>query len=290
MSRRLALLVNPAASGGNTRALMPVVSDELDRRGAEFRVVVTRDAAHARAEAGQATAAGEAVVALGGDGFVGALAGTVSAAQGALAIVPAGRGNDFARVLGIPSDPREAARVALEGHERRVDIAAVDGRPFVGIASAGFDSDANRIANQAKLVRGSLVYAYAALRALAAWRPAAFEVVVDGRHHSMTGYSVAIANSKAYGGGMYLVPHAELDDGLLDVMLHAAEPKLHALRSLPKVFKGSHVDEPAFSFLRGAKVELSADRDFDVYADGDPIGRLPATMTVTRQGLRVIVP
>jgi diacylglycerol kinase family enzyme len=166
----------------------------------------------------------------------------------------------------------------------------VDGKTFVGIASYGFDSDANRIANEAKLIRGNLVYAYAALRALAQWRHARFTVTVDGVRHEFSGYSVAVANSKAYGGGMLLVPDAELDDGKLDVLLHAEQPKLPALRLLPKAFKGTHIEDPSMSLLRGEVVEIDADRPFTVYADGDPLAELPATVTVARQTLRVIVP
>jgi diacylglycerol kinase family enzyme len=115
-------------------------------------------------------------------------------------------------------------------------------------------------------------------------------VEVDGRREVMTGYSVAVANSKAYGGGMYLVPHAEVDDGVLDVFMCGRTSKLRALRDLPKVFKGTHVDSPWISFLRGAVVSVSADRPFVVYADGDPIGELPITVRVEPRCLRVIVP
>src|SRR5205823_4571255 len=151
---------------------------------------------------------------------------------------------DFARVLGIPLDPVGAAAVAVNGTERQLDVGEVDGRTFVGIASVGLSSDANRIANDAKLVKGNLVYLYAALRALAQWKPATFEVTVDGERHTSKGSSVAVANSKAHGGGMYLVLQAELDDGLLDVMLSGHTSKLTTLRDLPKVFNGSHVTLP----------------------------------------------
>ena len=99
-------------------------------------------------------------------------------------------------------------------------------------------------------MKGNLVYLYAALRALAGWKPAHFTVTVDGERHEVTGYSVAVGNSKAYGGGMYVAPHAELDDGLLDVML--VEEHVEAATScatLPKVFKGTHVDSPYVEFL-----------------------------------------
>ena len=169
-------------------------------------------------------------------------------------------------------------------------MADVNGTAFMGIASFGFDSDANRLANEAKLVKGNAVYLYAALRALAAWKPARFSVTVDGERHEITGFTVAVGNSKAYGGGMFVLPQAELDDGQLDVMLSREASKLRFLRELPKVFKGAHVDSPSVEFLRGERVEVASDRPFVIYADGDPIGATPATIRVERRCLRVIVP
>jgi YegS/Rv2252/BmrU family lipid kinase len=290
VSRRFAVLLNPAAAGGRSLAALPKVEAELRRLGVEFRVVRSDSGDHAKHLARQMADAGEVAVAIGGDGIVGTLAEALSGSEGALAIVPAGRGNDFARVLGLPKDPTEAARIAVEGRERGVDVGKLDGKAFVGIASFGFDSDANRLANEARLLRGNLVYLYAALRALAAWKPARFEVVVDGERHSLTGFTVAVANSSTYGGGMRAVPMAEIDDGRLDVMLAADMSKPRALRCLAKVFKGRHLDDPAISFLRGEVVEIDADRRFMVYADGDPLAELPATVTVDKQALRVIVP
>jgi YegS/Rv2252/BmrU family lipid kinase len=290
MTRRLAVIVNPTAGAGRAREALPRIGAELERLGADFHVLETTSADHAREEALAARERGETVGALGGDGLVGTLAGVLCGGESPLAVLPGGRGNDLARVLGIPTEPEEAARVAVEGVERAIDVPEVDGRSYVGIASCGFDSDANRIANEARLVRGNLVYVYAALRALAAWRHATFEVTVDGERHSVTGYSVLVANSKAYGGGMYVVPHAELDDGRLDVVLCGASSKLHFLRSLPKFFSGSHVDDPTLRFIRGERVEIVADRPFVVYADGDPIGDLPVSIRVARQALRMLVP
>ncbi|MEA2307814.1 MAG: hypothetical protein QOG41_561 [Thermoleophilaceae bacterium] len=290
MARRLAVIVNPTAGSGRALEALPRIRDELERLGADFHAIETTSADHARAEARAARERGEAVGALGGDGLVGTLAGELCGGESPLAVLPGGRGNDLARVLGIPTEPEAAARVAVEGSERAIDVPEVDGVSYVGIASCGFDSDANRIANEAKIVRGNLVYLYAALRALAQWKHATFEVTVDGERHGVTGWSVVVANSKAYGGGMYVVPHAELDDGLLDVMLSASGSKLHFLSNLPKLFSGSHVDDPRISFVRGSEIEIRADRPFVVYADGDPIGELPVRIRVARQALRVLVP
>jgi YegS/Rv2252/BmrU family lipid kinase len=266
------------------------VKDELDRLRATYRVADTKSIDDAREQAAEAAAAEETVVAIGGDGLVGTLAGALMNTKSPLGIVPGGRGNDFARVLGIPPAVPEATRLVVEGEERLVDVALVNGKPYVGIASVGIDSDANQLANETKVVKGNLVYFYAGMWALYRWRPATFQVKVDGRQHSVTGYGVAIANSKAYGGGIYLVPHAELDDGRLDVMLTHEHGKLHWLVGGLKAFKGRHVDDPNLQWLSGAEIEVSADRPFAVYADGDPIADLPVTVSVAKQALRVIAP
>ena len=288
--RRLALFANPAAAGGRALAALPAVESELNHLGVPYRIVDTLSVDHARDEARSAAADGETVVAVGGDGLVGSLAGALRGGAGPLAIVPSGRGNDFARVLKIPTEPREAARVAVDGTERKLDIGLANGRPFVGIASLGFDSVANRIANEAKLVKGNLVYLYAALRTLAGWKHARFRVTIDGQEHEVVGYSVAVGNSKAYGGGMYVFPHAKLDDGLLDVLLVEQHGKLRWLASVPEVFKGGHTDNPHAQYETGEVVQVVADRPFTVYADGDPIAELPLEVTIEKGALRVIVP
>jgi YegS/Rv2252/BmrU family lipid kinase len=288
--RPLAVLVNPAAAGGRALDVLPEVRSALDRLGAGYRVVETTSPDHARKEAAAAVEAGEKVAGLGGDGLIGTIAGDLCGSEVPLAILPGGRGNDLARVLGIPTEPAEAARVAVEGEERPIDVAEANGKTFVGIASLGVDSDANRIANEAKLVKGNLVYLYAAVRALIQWRHATFEVIVDGKHHSFRGVDVLVGNSKAHGGGMYAFPHAELDDGLLDVLVTSETPKLALLRLTVKSFKGAHVTDPAIHFLRGREVEVRADRHFEVYADGDPVADLPVRISVAERVLRVMVP
>ncbi len=109
---------------------------------------------------------------------------------------------------------------------------------YLGILSAGLDSDANRIANDNTLPLGTAVYAYAALRALAKWKTARWTVAVDGETREFDGYCVAVSNSGVYGSGMYLVPDAELDDGLLDVVLVEDVPKRRYLASLPEGLQG----------------------------------------------------
>jgi YegS/Rv2252/BmrU family lipid kinase len=290
VSAPIALLANPSAADGRSLKCLDIARAELEARGAEYHLATPSGREAARRVAREAGERGETVAAVGGDGTMGLIAGALRGTPGRLLVIPAGRGNDFARVLKIPSDPAAAARLALDGRERTVDVGDVDGEPFVCIASFGFDSDANRIANEAKLVNGNLVYLYAALRALVGWKHARFRVVVDGQEHDLRGWSVAVANSQAYGGGMFIAPQAELDDGRLDVVLVSESSKWSFLRDIPKVFKGAHGGSPHVKMLKGEKIEVSADRPFEIYADGDPIGNLPATVSVRPRSLKVLVP
>jgi YegS/Rv2252/BmrU family lipid kinase len=288
---KLAVIVNPSAGGGKAGRTLPLVGEALRGLGLEHHIEATRSLEHARELATAATAAGEAAVAFGGDGLIGAVAEALKHTDGVLGVLPGGRGNDFARVLGIPREAVAACKVLSTGEVRSLDLGQVGSRTFIGIASCGFDSVANRIANETTLVHGNLVYAYGALRALAGWKPATFTITLDGQGpRTVTGYTIAAANSKAYGGGMLMAPDASLTDGLLDVVIVGQERKLRFLRRLPTVFNGTHVRHANVEVLRCSSVQVQASRPFTLYADGDPIAELPATIRVLPGAVQAIVP
>lgn len=288
--REYVLLVNPSAGGSRGGKRLPAVRAALDAAGADYEVVMTRDLDHGSLVASQAAASGATPVVMSGDGLIGKIGGLLAGTETPLGVIPGGRGNDFARVVGIPTEPDAAVATLLAGATRTIDVGEANGERFLCIASCGFDSDANRLANEARLVRGPLVYAYAAIRALVQWKPARFTLTLDGERRTFEGFSVGAANSKAYGGGMYAAPDAELDDGLLDVVGWEGTSKLRFLRALPEVFKGEHVNRPEVTCSRAAEVGIEADRPFAVYADGEHITDLPATIRLQAASLRVIVP
>lgn len=269
---------------------LPAIRAELDRRGMHHQVVLTTGIDHGCDEARAAAGRGEVPVVVSGDGLIGKVGGVLAGSGTPLGIIPGGRGNDLARVVGIPTDPVEAVSVLAAGDRRRIDVGEANGERFLCIASCGFDSDANRIANEAKAVSGALVYAYAALKALWQWQPARFTVTVDGAETVATGYSVVVANSQAYGGGMFVAPQAVLDDGILDVVITGDVPKRRFLTGLPQVFKGTHIDRDEVTTLRGRVVEVAADRPFAVYADGDELTGLPMRVSLLEGALELIAP
>ena len=303
MPSPLCLIVNPAAGNGKARLLLPPASSALDGAGARHRVVESASLLHARDLAEQAARRGEVVVAVGGDGMAGALAGVASARGARFGLIPAGRGNDLAGVLGIPADPVAAAGVLVAGAPRLVDLIAVGvaGQPeaiVAGSVYAGIPAVAGQIANATRWLGGPLVYPVAALRALARWRPVTFTVTADNEaRHEFTGYAVVVANSAFFGAGMQVAPPAIIDDGVLDIVLMRQAAKLTFVRALAKIKDGSHVRLPQISLERGMDVTLTMSRDLPAAADGEPLpfasplaAGTPLRIRVLPAALQVLVP
>ena len=289
-SRRFAFLVNPNAGGGDAPKVVVPLTRALREAGAEVAVTYSTSV-----DDGPGMVAGALaddpetiVVAVGGDGMVSSIAGHVASRGGVLAVVPAGRGNDFARMLDVPHDTATQARMLLEGHARPIDLlrATVPNGPdhsthvVAGSVYAGVDARAAEIVDRSHWLPSKLQYPVAAVRALATYRPVSCTVEVDGVRSQHEAATVVIANSRFYGKGMAIAPTASVDDGLLDVIVIEAASRSGLIRSLPKVYDGRHVDLDEVHVLTGRRVTLSGTyaggAAVPVGADGEALGTLPA--------------
>ena len=284
------LIVNPAAGDGRASSVAERAAAALDEARVEFRLVRTRSVDHGIQLASACDPNLEIPVLVGGDGLIGAVGGALAGRGIPVGLIPAGRGNDLARGLGVPTGTEEAVQVLLRGKVRNIDVGEGNGKRFLGIASVGFDSDANRIANETRVLKGTLVYAWAAIRALLGWKPVRFELTTGGNRRRLTGHTVAVANNGFYGGGMNMAPDAEIDDGMFDVIVINAVSKLRFLVDFPKVFSGRHVRSEGVETLRTPGISISASRSLTVYADGDPLTELPASFRILERSLPVIAP
>ncbi|WP_110207684.1 diacylglycerol/lipid kinase family protein [Nocardioides daejeonensis] len=279
MTRAFTFLVNPTSGGGAApRAVVPVARALRDA-GARVEVTYSPGPKATVALVAEAVERGDVVVSVGGDGMLSSIAGQVAATGGTLGVVPAGRGNDFARMLGLPDAPDEIARILLEAEPRRIDLVEVDlpdgsSRVVAGSVYAGVDAHASEIVDRIRWMPRKLQYPVAAVRALAAFRPVAGTVTVDGETHRVRAATVVTANSAFYGSGMKIAPPAVLDDGELDIVVIAAAGKLDLIRSLPKVYDGSHVALDEVTVLRGREITLAMERPVAVGGDGEPLGVL----------------
>lgn len=317
MTEPLCLVVNPAAGKGRTRRCVPAVLSALTAAGAAtVRVCESTSLGHAAESAAAAVKHGETVVAVGGDGLVGALAAAVSEAGGVLGIIPTGRGNDFARMLGIPRVAPEAAQALVAGQAEPVDLIGVragDGAETVvaGSVYLGIVSEGGEIANRARWVRGPLGYQVAGVRALLGWRQARFTVEVgdappdgqgrpagpDGTAGEFPGFCVVVANSAYLAAGTRAAPGADVTDGLLDVLAVAHGPRVSFLHVMLKAAKGTHLGMSQVSMRQAATVTVRADRAMPVAADGETLSfaaplaaGVPLSIRALPAALRIIRP
>lgn len=290
MTRSFSFLVNPASGGGAAPAAVVPVARALRDAGCTVDVTYSPGPVACRALVSEAAGRGDVVVAVGGDGMVASLAGAVVEAGGVLGVVPCGRGNDFARQLGIGGDPDEVAAILLEAEARKVDVIDVDGRTVVGSVYAGVDSLASEIVDRSHHLPRSLQYPYAAVRSIVQFRPSSYDVVVDGEAHRFDAFTVVVANSGYYGSGMHIAPEATVDDGVLDVVVIRAASKPRLIRAMPKLYAGTHVDLPEVVVLRGREVSVASVGPVVAYGDGERLAPLPVTACVKPAALNVLAP
>ena len=288
------VVANPTAGRGKAGTSIGRVAAQLQALGIDHHIRVTESAqdlehlARAAAEDGA-----EIVAVLGGDGSVGAAANGLVGTRTALAILPAGTGDDFAKAIG-PSRLEAAARLLAAPDIRDVDLlkvtAGAQGRHVINIAGAGFDSEVNETANAMSLrLGGTGTYVAAVLKTLRRFVPASYEIAVDDERITTDAMLVVVGNSRSYGGGMRVLPSARIDDGLLDVCIVHALSAPAFLRAFPRVFRGTHVSHPKVTMRRGRRVTVEANRRIQVYGDGERIGSLPAIFEIEPGMLRLVV-
>ncbi|MEO8476947.1 MAG: diacylglycerol kinase family protein [Actinomycetota bacterium] len=288
------VVANPSAGRGKAGRLIGKAASILHSLRVEHEVRVSTSAEDLETTVRSAAEEGAGIVAvLGGDGTVSLGANGVVGTDAALAVLPAGTGDDFAKAIGAGTFD---AAVRLLANPKIVPIdvvaviAGVERRWFVNIAGAGFDSEVNETANAMRLrLGGTGTYLAAVLKTLSRFSPAHYDLTIDGEALSVDAMLVVVGSGIQYGGGMKVLPDACLNDGLLDVCIVEALSTTAFLRAFPRVFTGSHGRHPKVQMLRATSVKVEANRKIQVYADGERVGPLPATFEVRPDALPVVV-
>jgi diacylglycerol kinase (ATP) len=287
--RTLAVLPNPAAGNGRNDPTVAAVVRRLRDAGLEVRELRGGDAADSEALAREAVGSGvDGLVVCGGDGMVNLAAQVLAGTGTPLGIIPTGTGNDTARALGLRvKDPLAAADAVVAGRTRTIDLARAGDRYFVTVLAAGFDAAVNERANQMRWPRGQLKYSVAILAVLKEFRPIRYTLDLDGETREVEGMLVSVGNGDSMGGGLRVTHGAELDDGLLDVVVFTSVPRRELVKTYPRLFTGGHTRHPAYQRHRVERVTVAAP-GVVAYADGERFGELPLTIEVVPQALRVL--
>lgn len=303
-ANEVVIIVNPRARKGLGHQVVSEAVQRLVTRGLQPDLVTGSNAHEATELAHHHARRGvRAVVAAGGDGMVRIVGQGVAGTATPFGLLPIGTGNDYARALGLATDPVEAADIIADGHVRPVDAGISDGQWWQTIACAGFDSRVSERANTMGWPRGHFRYDVATALELASMRTYRFRMIADGLETEFHALFVAIGNTHSYGGGMRICPDASPFDGLLSVTVVGPMSRPSFIRIMPKVKTSPSLTHPMIARFRARTVSLElAGSDLTdgherrnpaeliAFADGDPIGPLPMTFAVVPGAIQLLCP
>lgn len=287
----LKIIYNPAAGRGRARRHVREIEEYLRGLGARVDCEPSTDPDDLVRIAAESSRGGyDRVVVCGGDGTLNLAIREFDLANGTLALIPTGSGDDFAKVMGIPRNVRRACDVVINGTVREVDVALANNIRYLGVAGLGFDSEVADFANRnVKFLRGSAVYLYAILRVLPRFTPRPVEIRTENSTRQEEIMFAAVGNTRQYGGGIRITPDAKVDDGLLDICIVHRSTRAELLKTLPKAYTGAHVKSSFVEMGRGRAFHFSSEIAMAVYADGEPLTRTPVSFGLADGKLKVVV-
>jgi diacylglycerol kinase (ATP) len=298
------VIVNPVAGAGRTRREWPRIRGIFRGNGLRFEHDITEAPGHAIELAKEAANNGyDVVVSVGGDGTINEVVNGIYASGNtgdiALGIVSTGTGSDYIRTVGVPRRYEEACRRLLDPKKRTVDLGVVEytdkgktvKRLFVNFAGFGFDAEIVRRTTRQFKALGSLAsYLMGLLATLVTYRNKEISLKIDGEPLERRVCAVLLNNGKYGGGGMMAAPGADLSDGRLDVLIIGDMTKPDLLRSLPRIYRGTHLTHSKVTLKKAREIEVLCHNDrMHIQADGELLGELPARFRVLSSALNVIV-
>ena len=302
MQGSILIIANPTSNRGRGAHTADAVTALLRERGQSVATCLTQARGDAEAIASDACRSGkdrpECIVACGGDGTIQEVANALAKYREsdphsvpALGLAPAGRCNDFARVLGVSPDPTAIAEILITGAPQPIDLGKVNDRYFCTVATAGVDAEVSSFVDSMRMpLRGTLAYLYGAVRVLARYRGRCVRLEGDFGTIEKRVFLASSANTCAYGGAIRIAPDAVVTDGLLDLCVIDSVSRLRSLFMLLAVMRTRHTHCRQVQFIKTSRVRLEADEPMELWADGERIGTTPATIEAVPDAVKVVLP
>ncbi len=292
-------IVNPVAGNGIALRMTDTIHKlfkELKQKYSDisYEIVYTKEEGHATDIARKYSSKDDyRIYAVGGDGTLNEVLNGMMGSNSVLGCIPGGSGNDFIRSIVKTFDRKRILMNTVLGQVEEIDVASVDGRYYLNIASMGFDANAGNNVEafkHMKLLPNKFAYLAAVLKTARDFSHIKLRIVVDGDEMEVDAFMVAIANGNYYGGGIRIAPEADLHDGLLDVVIVQNMTPGKIIKFLPKAIAGKHLSLDEVTLLRGKKIELYSEEPVFINIDGEIEARRGAKIQLESEKVRFIIP
>ena len=267
-----AVIINPAAGRGKGKKLENTILTLLNDELGKIEVFQTEYPNHAQELARQLKDKINVIIAVGGDGTINEIVNGMVGGKAALAVIPTGSGNDFTKMLNLPKEISAVIQTIKEDKRKKIDIGKVGDRYFPNGIGIGFDAWVVRESMKVSRLRGFLIYLYSVIKTVFIYKNQTITFTTNEGSTVRDIFLIAIGNGKAMGGGFFLTPQAEVDDGQLDICIIRALSKREVLLNLPKAIHGKHTELEQVDMLRTDKVNIQSEEGIAVHADGELLG------------------
>ncbi|MGH9407296.1 MAG: diacylglycerol/lipid kinase family protein [Terriglobia bacterium] len=307
-NRRIAVILNPRAAGGRTGKRWPEVARALEQRLGPVTVRFTERPGHATLLARELLKSGfDLIAGAGGDGTFNEIAnGMLEADEPArpgacLGIIPAGTGGDFQRMFFPAPNLTDALETLATGEPYEIDVGKVaydtpqgvhGERYFVNLVSFGMGGAvAAGARNFLSPLGGRAAFLWSTFRVLLTYRGRGVKLIVNGSGIESPFFitNVAVGNGRFHGGGMFPCPTAVLNDGVLEVTVIEYMNMFRLLRDIHYLYSGRIYSHPKIHHLRATHLDAAAQMSTWIEVDGEPLGKLPVTITVLPRRLPVMI-
>ncbi|MEB3102890.1 diacylglycerol/lipid kinase family protein [Ferviditalea candida] len=291
-------IVNTMSGNGKGMKVWKRIESMLQKRQVHYLVEFSASPTHT-AELVRQTAKKHKIKVLavvGGDGTVQSMIHSVIGRNIPLGIIPAGSGNDLARGLKIPLNPKEALHYLLTGGTGKIDIIQIGNQYCMTVVGIGIDAKVAQTVNRSRykkwfnrLKLGHLAYVLSFIQVLTHYRPVKATIKVDGKEWTFPKtWLIAVANFPNYGGGMIICPGACYFDGEFHICIVDGLSRWELLRIFPAVYRGKHIYRSGVTLLKGKTIEVISDSPMPAHGDGEIMGETPMKIDILEKGLSVI--
>lgn len=288
-------VVNPVAGKGKSLSYISKIHELFKFNDDNYIIEITEEKGHAIDLVRKYVQKDDyRVYAIGGDGTVNEVLNGLVDSNSSLAVIPCGTGNDFARTL-IPDYKlhTDILQHTIMGYEKYIDLAKANGRYFINISSVGFDSEViynARHFKKSKFIPSGLAYILSLFYTPFIFKALNMDINIDGQEFIQENLLLAASNGKCYGGGIPIAPHANIEDGFLDVCMVSNASLSRLLHVLPKALKGNHISAEEVKFFKGKKITVESENDFILNADGELERINKVEFEIIPHKVKVVVP